>query len=51
MAKQANRWQVELAMRSKVDVDSLVHGCVLDLGVLSTMMDLRVLSLGSMEWC
>lgn len=28
-------------------MDSLVCGCVLELGVLSTMMDLHVISLGS----
>lgn len=37
-------------------MDSLVHGCVLDLGILSTTVDLRILSLGSygvvlgMDW-
>lgn len=56
VAKQVDRWQVKLAMGSNLDVDSLVHGCVLYLGVLSTMADLRVLSLGSyglvlgMDW-
>lgn len=34
-------------MRSKVVVDSLVHDCILELGVLSTSVDIHVLSLGS----
>lgn len=43
-------------MGSKVVVDSLMRDCVLDLGVLSTTVDLCVISLGpygvvlAMDW-
>lgn len=56
MEKQGDRWQVELSMGSKVAVDSIVHGCELDLGVCTTLVDLHILSLGSygvvlgMDW-
>lgn len=47
VAKQGDRWQVELATGSKVAIDSFVHGCMLDLGACTTSVDLHVLSLGS----
>ena len=43
------RWQVELAMGSKVVVDSLVRSCCLDLGTFTTIVDLCILSLGSYD--
>ena len=53
---QVDRWQVELAMGSKVVVDSLVRGCSLNLGTFTTIMDLHILHLGlykivfGMDW-
>ena len=49
VAQQDIKWQVELAIGSKAAVESLVSGCVLDLGVFTTMIDLRILPLGSYD--
>ncbi|GLJ46238.1 hypothetical protein SUGI_0974250 [Cryptomeria japonica] len=49
MAKQDDRWQVELATRSKVVVDSLVLKCPLVLGDCQTFVDLCVIYLGSYD--
>ena len=44
-----DRWQLELAMGSKVAVDLLVRRCALNLGTFSTTVDLRILPLGSYD--
>ena len=49
VAQQEVKWQVKLATSSKVVVDSLVSGCVLDLGAFTTTVDLRILPLGSYD--
>ena len=49
VVQQDVRWQVELATGSKVAVDSLVSGCVLDLGCFTTIVDLCILPLGSYD--
>ena len=53
---QVDRWQVELATSSKVVVDSLVSGCIFNLGTFTTTVDLHILPLRlydivlGMEW-
>ena len=54
--KQYHGWQVELASGIKVSTGSVVHKCGLSLGSFDTIVDLRVIPLGSydvvlgMEW-
>ena len=51
-----DRWQVELAIGSKVAIDSSVSSCRLNLGIITTNLDLHLLLLGlydimlSMYW-
>ena len=47
VACQVDRWQVELATRYKVAIESLVKGCNLNLGIFTTIVDLLILPLGS----
>lgn len=49
MEKKDDRWQVELAMGSKVVVDSLVLSCPLVLGYCHTSVDIHDMSLGSYD--
>lgn len=48
-SRQGIKWQVKLASGSKVVVEKLVQGCSLDIGALTTKVDLQILSLGSYD--
>lgn len=49
VARQGIKWQFELASRENVAVESLVQGCNLQIGSLTTTVDLRILPLGSYD--
>lgn len=49
MAKQDDKWQVELSTGSKVVVDSLMLSCPSVLGDFHTFVDLYIMSLGSYD--
>ena len=47
--RQVDRWKVELATGSKMAINLLVRSCVLNLGTFTTIVDLRILPLGSYD--
>ena len=47
--KKGHSWYVELASGSKVSMDSVVHKCQLSIGGFDTLVDLRVIPLGSYD--
>ena len=48
-ARQDVSWEVELASGARVSVSSMVHSCLIQIGDMFTMIDLRITPLGSYD--
>ena len=48
-ARQDVDWEVELASRARVSVDSLIHKCLIKIGDMFTTLHLHITPLGSYD--